>query len=51
MAQPPLSVSIQKLESELRAKLFARESSGVVLTQATVPFWFKPANSWFEASS
>ena len=51
MAQPPLSVSIQKLESELRAKLFARESSGVVLTQAAVPFWFKPANSWFEASS
>ena len=32
MAQPPLSVSIQKLESELGANLCARESSGVVLT-------------------
>lgn len=32
MAQPPLSVLIQKLESELGANLFVRESSGVVLT-------------------
>ena len=32
MAQPPLSVSIQKLESALGAKLFHREASGVTLT-------------------
>jgi DNA-binding transcriptional LysR family regulator len=32
MAQPPLTVSIQKLESELGTKLFTREPSGVRLT-------------------
>jgi len=32
MTQPPLSVSIQKLEAELGAKLFTRESTGVALT-------------------
>jgi DNA-binding transcriptional LysR family regulator len=32
MAQPPLTVSIQKLEADLGTKLFTRESSGVALT-------------------
>ncbi len=32
MSQPPLTVSIQKLESELGTKLFERNSSGVALT-------------------
>lgn len=32
MAQPPLSVSIQKLEAEVGARLFVRERTGVRLT-------------------
>lgn len=32
MAQPPLTVSIQKLEADLGTKLFERSSSGVALT-------------------
>jgi DNA-binding transcriptional LysR family regulator len=32
MAQPPLTVSIQKLEAELGTKLFVRATSGVTLT-------------------
>ncbi len=32
MTQPPLTVSIQKLEAELGTKLFLRESSGISLT-------------------
>jgi DNA-binding transcriptional LysR family regulator len=32
MAQPPLTVSIQKLEAELGTKLFVRETTGVRLT-------------------
>jgi len=34
MAQPPLSVSIRKLEQELGSALFERTSTGVVLTHA-----------------
>ena len=34
MAQPPLSVSIRKLEEELGSPLFERTTTGVVLTPA-----------------
>ncbi|WP_028602408.1 LysR family transcriptional regulator [Ottowia thiooxydans] len=50
MAQPPLTVSIQKLEAELGVKLFARESTGVTLTASGRAVLVEAKNLLFHGS-
>jgi DNA-binding transcriptional LysR family regulator len=49
MAQPPLSVSLRKLESELGASLFTRNRSGVQLTAAGAAALPKARATLFQA--
>jgi DNA-binding transcriptional LysR family regulator len=49
MAQPPLSVSLRKLESELGASLFVRNRSGVQLTAAGAAALPKARAALFQA--
>ena len=42
MTQPPLSIAIKRLETEIGAELFERDRQGVRLTVAASPSWMKP---------
>lgn len=49
MAQPPLSVSIQKLEAELGTRLFERNTSGVSITPAGLAVLAEAKRALFHA--